>query len=254
MIATTKFIKKHAGSLLDGIVHLLYPQICLNCSEPISTSDNNLCQDCWHELLQCAGPDYCRRCGLNATKYAQLDGHCPNCLDSELHYDKIARGGTYAEALRSMILAFKSGRTELSSTLTFLADSALAGAEFREEITLFTPVPLHWRRRLKRGYNQSMLICKKLAKKKTKISADLVRIRYTKPQASMTSPAARKKNVEDAFAVRRGHKFAGQNVCLVDDIKTTNATLNECAKTLKQAGAKKVFAVVISAAGQEYKT
>ena len=70
----------------------------------------------------------------------------------------------------------------------------------------------------------------------------------------MTTPAARKKNVEGAFTVRRGHKFTGENVCLVDDIKTTNATLNECAKTLKLAGAKKVFAVVISAAGQEYKT
>ena len=254
MIAITKSIRKHAGSVLNGIAHLLYPQVCLNCSEPVSKSDNNLCQNCWSELRQCTGPDYCHRCGLNATKYAQLNGHCPNCLDTELYFDKIARGGTYAEALRTMILAFKSGRTELNSSLTFLADAALAGADFRKQITLFTPVPLHWRRRLKRGYNQSFLICKKLIKTNAKISTDLVRIRYTKPQASMTSFTARRKNVKDAFAVRRGHKFAGQNVCLIDDIKTTNATLNECAKTLKLAGAKNVFALVLSAAGQEYKT
>jgi predicted amidophosphoribosyltransferase len=66
----------------------------------------------------------------------------------------------------------------------------------------------------------------------------------------MTSPAARAKNVAGAFAVRRGHNFAGRKVCLIDDIKTTGATLNECARTLKQAGASKVFALVLSVAGQ----
>jgi predicted amidophosphoribosyltransferase len=57
--------------------------------------------------------------------------------------------------------------------------------------------------------------------------------------------------VAGAFAVRRGHRFAGRNICLVDDIKTTGATLNECAKTLKETGAAKVFAVVLAVAGQD---
>jgi len=67
----------------------------------------------------------------------------------------------------------------------------------------------------------------------------------------MVSPAAREKNVAGAFAVRRDHNFNGRNACLVDDIKTTGATLNECAKTLKQAGASKVFALVLAVAGQK---
>jgi predicted amidophosphoribosyltransferase len=66
----------------------------------------------------------------------------------------------------------------------------------------------------------------------------------------MTSPAARARNVADAFAVRRGHNFAGRKVCLIDDIKTTGATLNECAKILKEVGASKVFALVLAVAGQ----
>jgi predicted amidophosphoribosyltransferase len=66
----------------------------------------------------------------------------------------------------------------------------------------------------------------------------------------MASPAARAKNVADAFAVRHGHNFTERRICLVDDIKTTGATLNECAKTLKQAGASKVFALVLAVAGQ----
>jgi predicted amidophosphoribosyltransferase len=66
----------------------------------------------------------------------------------------------------------------------------------------------------------------------------------------MASPAARAKNVAGAFAVRRRHQFTGRVLCLVDDIKTTGATLNECAKTLKDAGASKVFALVLAVAGQ----
>ena len=66
----------------------------------------------------------------------------------------------------------------------------------------------------------------------------------------MANAAARARNVAGAFAVRRGHIFAGRNVCLVDDIKTTGATLNECANTLKQAGAARVFSLVLAVAGQ----
>jgi len=103
---------------------------------------------------------------------------------------------------------------------------------------------------LTRGYNQSLILAKKLNHPTAKISTDLVRIRHTKSQPTMPSPAARAANVAGAFAVRYGHNFAGRNVCLVDDVKTTGATLNECAKTLKQAGAKKVFALVLAVAGQ----
>ena len=66
----------------------------------------------------------------------------------------------------------------------------------------------------------------------------------------MPSPAARARNVAGAFAVRNGHPFVGRKSCLVDDIKTSGATLNECAYILKQAGASKVFALVLAVAGQ----
>jgi ComF family protein len=148
-----------------------------------------------------------------------------------------------------MVLAFKNGRTELDLTLGFLANSALQGSGFCEIIEFFVPVPLHWTRRLWRGYNQSLVLAKKLKHPKAKINTELVRIRYTKKQISM-SPNKRAANVAGAFAVRYGHSFAGRNICLVDDIKTTGATLNECAKTLKDAGASKVFALVLAVAGQ----
>ena len=79
------------------------------------------------------------------------------------------------------------------------------------------------------------------------ISTDLVRIRYTKRQFNLT-PARRRKNVAGAFAVRKAHNFKDKAICLVDDITTSRATLNECAKILKLAGAKKVNALVLAVA------
>lgn len=136
----------------------------------------------------------------------------------------------------------------------FLANSALQGGDFSNDIELFVPVPLHWTRRFLRGYNQSHVLVKRLTHQEAIISTDLVRIRRTKSQPAMVSSAARKRNVAGAFAVRRGHNFNDRNICLVDDIKTTGATLNECAKTLKQAGASKVFALVLAVAGQKKST
>ena len=149
-----------------------------------------------------------------------------------------------------MILAFKNGHTELDSILGFLANSALAGSNFYKDIEFFVPVGLHWSRRLIRGYNQSLVLAKKLKHSSAKINTDLVRIRRTKPQPTMANASKRAANVAGAFAVRHRHQFAGRKLCLVDDIKTSGATLNECARVLKEAGAQKVFALVLAVAGQ----
>lgn len=243
-------LRQSAGFVLQGLNHLLWPAVCINCKRSICETDGSLCGDCWGEVLSCTGEDYCRRCGREVSRYALVGGSCPDCLGKEMHFDQIARSGVYAQTLQRMILAFKRGRTEVDSVLGFFANSALEGSSFADAIEFFVPVPLHWSRRLVRGYNQSLLLAKKLKHSTAEINTDLVRIRRTKLQPAMTSFAARAKNVAGAFAVRRGHKFTGRRVCLVDDIKTSGATLNECARTLKQAGASKVFALVLSVAGQ----
>ena len=235
---------------LQGLNQLLWPAVCVNCKESICETDKGLCKSCWGELLACTGADYCRRCGRDASKYALLEGACPDCQGRQIHFDGVARSGVYADALKEMILAFKNGRTELDLTLGFLANSALQGSGFSDEIEVFVPVPLHWSRRLVRGYNQSHVLIGRLKHPSAKISTNFVRIRRTKSQPAMTSPTARAKNVAGAFAVRYGHDFTNRNICLVDDIKTTGATLNECARMLKKAGASKVFALVLAVAGQ----
>ena len=242
--------KQAAVFALQSLNQLLWPAVCINCRQSICEADNDLCKNCWGQLLACTAADYCPRCGRDASRYALLEGACPDCQGKKIHFDQIARSGLYSDALSKMILAFKNGRTELDNILGFLANSALQASSSVNAIEFFVPVPLHWSRRLTRGYNQSSILAKKLKHPTAKINTDLVRIRYTKSQPTMASPTERAANVAGAFAVRRRHQFTGRTLCLVDDIKTTGATLNECAKTLKEAGASRVFALVLAIAGQ----
>lgn len=241
-------IKQVCRVTWQGLNHLLWPVVCINCHENISDADGNLCKDCWSQLLACTAGDYCPCCGREVSKFALVNDRCPDCQGKEFFFDQIARSGIYTEALQKMILAFKNGKTELDLVLGFLANLTLGASSFFNDIELFVPVGLHWTRRLARGYNQSHVLAGKLKHPTAKINTDLVRIRRTKLQPTMASAAARAKNVAGAFAVRRDHAFTGRAVCLVDDIKTTGATLNECARILKEAGASKVFALVLAVA------
>jgi ComF family protein len=124
---------------------------------------------------------------------------------------------------------------------------ALAVSGVARSIDCFVPVPLHWRRRLERGYNQALCLSRGVCTPPASVSTDLVRTRYTRRQWSLTE-TQRRTNVKNAFAVRRGHPFGGKTVCLVDDITTSGATLNECAKALKAAGAARVYTLVAAVA------
>lgn len=239
------------GSIFAGLSYLLWPTVCDICRAPIPDTYNGICRDCWNELLQCTAGDYCPTCGIDAGKYALVNNRCGFCHDKDIIFDGIARAGVYNDSLRDMILSLKfRERTELDIHLCALAGAALQGSIFKDLIDFFVPVPLHWARRLRRGFNQAMIVAKGLKHPSALINTDLVRVRYTKRQWNLT-PAKRKRNVAGAFAVRKDHKFTGRTICLVDDITTSRATLNECAKTLKQAGAEKVFALVLAVAMQD---
>ncbi len=235
----------------SGIGDLLWPRLCQVCGECVVDTDDGLCRGCWDEVMACAGGDYCPGCGKDVSRFAIIDGRCGICSAVDLAFDGIARAGVYADALRKLIQAFKfNDRSELAAFLGSMADSAFQGSVFFEEVDVFAAVPLHWRRHLRRGYNQAYLLTKRLDHPSADICTDLVRIRNTHRQWGLTAPK-RKKNVAGAFGVRRRHNFSGKRVCLVDDISTSWATLNECAKTLKLAGAEKVFAVVVAVAMQK---
>jgi ComF family protein len=149
------------------------------------------------------------------------------------------------------IARFKYGGEEsLGRGLSALIRAALDEREDAAAIDVVVPVPLHVRRLRARGFNQSVLLARhlKIAAARVDVSA-LQRIRDTPPQAGM-SARERRENVAGAFRVRAGceRRVTGANVLLVDDVFTTGSTANECARTLRDAGAARVSIAVISRA------
>jgi ComF family protein len=152
--------------------------------------------------------------------------------------------------LSNLIVSFKLGdQVSLLPILSDFTRKAFARTGFLKQIDLLVPVPMHYLSQFQRGFNQSYLIAKSLNLPDVRINSELVRVRNTQSQTTVTF-AQRPKNVLNAFAVRKNHHFEGKNICLIDDVKTSGATLNECAKTLREAGAGKVFAFVLAVAGQ----
>ncbi len=232
--------------LCSGIGRLLFPAVCLNCSGNLHNEAKGLCPRCWESLRSVTAVDLCPRCASRATAYAVVNGRCPQCQKIEYHFDSIAGAGEYMETLRTLILALKfHEKTETLSILSQILRAVIDASPFADQIDFFVAIPSHWTRNLFRPASHTKHLLKSLGAERKKISTDLVRIKRTSPQWRL-SPAKRRKNIKGAFAVRPGHKFTDKNICLIDDITTSRATLDEAARVLKEGGARKVFAAVLA--------
>jgi ComF family protein len=156
----------------------------------------------------------------------------------------------YGEIAREAIHAFKFGgrrglANPLGDLLAGLGLRALPGAA----PDVLVPVPLHPRRARERGYNQALLLARRLERAwGVPVASDALRRAVpTQPQADLDA-AARRQNVRDAFAVQSPRLIAGRHVVLVDDVLTTGATAGECARTLSRAGAATVGVVTVARA------
>ena len=120
------------------------------------------------------------------------------------------------------------------------------------EYSLLLPVPLHIKRLRDRGFNQSLLLAKEMGKKyKLPVNFSLLkRCKFTLTQTGLNK-AEREKNIKGAFVVTDKKKVAGENIILIDDVYTTGATINECAKVLLKAGAQKVAVLTLSRVTQK---
>lgn len=252
--AVRKIIKK-SGLFCKTLLAFIARSSCCLCGGAVDRGENFFCGDCRSSIRMSLTPVCCDRCGRKVSPYSVTDAGlgCRRCLDEEFEFDCITAVGIYDGRLRDMILKLKlSDRTELAEPLGELFATAFGRSDFAGGTDYIAAVPMHWKKRWKRGYNSPGLIAKKLCKKNPgiKFSDCLVRIRHTENQAGLTM-AGRRRNVKGAFAVRKGVDFTGSNICLVDDVKTSGATLSECAAVLKEAGAVRVFAVTAAVAGQK---
>jgi len=161
-----------------------------------------------------------------------------------VNFDATYSFGSYEGPLRNLIHLFKYAKVEtLALPLTRFLIRAMP---LDQRFDLVIAMPMHWRKRWERGFNQAALLAQPLAKHYgLKLATNLRRKRYTKSQAGLTE-AQRQQNLKNSFCVRRAGQIAGKRVLLVDDVLTTGATLRAAASALKSAGAAHVSALTLA--------
>jgi ComF family protein len=211
------------------------PPRCAGCSEVIEDI-GAFCPPCWSSL-EWLGDEGCQRCGLPLVG-TEADT-CGRCLADPPKLDRIRAAVAYDELPRSIALNLKYGRKVGIARTMARYMAPLKGAW--DESAMLVPVPLHRWRLWGRGFNQSVLVARALAKD-WGLPAEhgvLQRIRRTPPLKGLT-PHQRRKAVSGAFRVPAGNRLDGRTVVLIDDVFTSGSTAEACAKALRQAGAGRV--------------
>ncbi len=248
--------------LLNFFIDALYPRRCRRCGGgPVDRrrtvdgadlrgrstgSTGFFCESCARDIYPIKSP-LCAVCGVPFPDGSGDDHPCFDCLSQSPGYTAARAAVEYKGTVREAIHIYKYGR--LRAMQEFLGPlMADAAGAFFPDAEIAAAVPLHRRRLARRGFNRSRFLAKYAAQTlDIPLNLDaLTRIRYTRPQVEL-SQAEREANVKGAFAVE-GDVFEGRRVLLVDDVYTTGATVRECAKVLKKAGAEKVYVLTVARA------
>jgi ComF family protein len=241
-------LRRIAGALratFGLVVDVALPQLCASCREPVG--DAGVCAACWSKLSFIAAP-YCERLGIPFTYDPGPGILSMEAIADPPAYHRARAAVRYDDIARTLVHALKYGdRLDLAPTMGRWM--ATAGKPLLDGADALVPVPLHWRRQWARRFNQSALLAEVVAK-----AADipvsyraLKRVKATSQQVGL-SQAARAQNVQGAFRVPPDGKaeVAGRRLILVDDVLTSGATMDACARALLRAGAAQVDALVFA--------
>ena len=237
-------ISKIKKFLLD----LLFPKFCLGCKK----EGIYLCEDC-RGLLDIAEFNYCL-CSKKPIRLALLaQGKCEKCQNKKLSGLYFALPYKEKQLTKKLIYQFKYKPylKDLAETLaSIIIEHLVISGKNTEEIWangVLVPVPSDKNKIKNRGYNQAEELAKELSKilKIPVIFNNLIKIKCTPPQMEL-SKEKREKNLENAFQIKNPEEFSDKKVFLVDDVYTTGSTMEECAKTLKLAGAKNIWGITIA--------
>jgi len=234
------------SGLMEQAVNTILPPRCVVSGE-IVDRQGVLSPETWTQLDFIAQP-YCKKCGLPFEFDVGEDALCVACLERPPSFDSARAALKYNDASRSLILGFKHG-DKTHAVQVFAPWLKRSGAEMLERADILVPVPLHRWRLLRRRYNQAALIAKGLSQYCgiAHMPDALGRVRATTSQGHL-GRGERAKNVRGAFQVSpsRLADIKGKSVVLVDDVYTSGATVMECTKALKKAGAAEVHVLTLA--------
>jgi ComF family protein len=231
------------------LLDILFPERCLGCGvclagrQPLA-----FCHICM-EYIHYLEPPLCICCGKPYDKAVGGNHYCSRCLTRPYQYDQARAAVKYLEPVAKAVQQFKYGaKTSGLSTFANLMHQYLRHHPLPLVDTII-PVPLHKKRLRQRGFNQALVLARKFFPQEQKKIVPLALWRYawTQPQTGLNR-AARKRNVKNAFAVRQPDKIKDKRILLIDDVFTTGATVNECARTLNRNGAQKVYVLTLARA------
>lgn len=222
------------------------PPLCLACRQPVD-APGRLCPGCWSEVDFIAAPQ-CESCGVPFDYDLGAGAVCAACAAAPPPWGRARAVMRYGAAARRLVAGLKyADRLHMAPALA--AWLARAGAPSLAGAELLAPVPLHRRRLVLRRFNQSAVLALALSRATGVEAASgcLVRRRATRPQAGLTR-GRRARNVAGAFRVpeRERARVGGRRVVLVDDVLTTGATAEECARALLRAGAARVDVLTLA--------
>jgi ComF family protein len=242
--------------MLRYLINFVYPPRCAACARRLPLeSDRRVCAECLAGIERLSEP-LCAVCGIPVEVTTNEDRHgwCRGCTESPPYFSaaravtRYRAGDEDGATVPSIILRHKYGRDQsLTHALAECLGDPMPLAD--NDYDLVIPVPLHRNRLRWRGFNQAALIGGAVARRlgRPLDVRTLVRTRAT-PAQTAQDRRARLRNVHDAFAVEHPARIANRRVLLVDDVMTTGATVDECARTLLAAGARRVDVLALARA------
>lgn len=225
---------------------LLFPPRCPSCQTYVA-ADGNFCAPCFAQLRMIEAP-LCACCGIPFVVAVEETTYCPTCLEAPPEFAQ-ARAALVYDAVSAPLISALKFHDQWANLNRYAQLMLRAGAPLLQGADMLVPVPLHWRRLLRRRFNQSALLAYRISEQTGVPCAPawLQRVQHTTPQMRLNRKA-RLQNVKRAFAVPAALQALLHNkvVVLVDDVVTTGATANACARVLKQAGAHEVRVLALA--------
>ncbi len=229
------------------LLDLLYPRVCAGCGGPVGGDDSHVCWDCLSAIQYVTDP-YCSLCGDPVFGRVDEAFVCYTCSSLTPHFESARSAARYQGPLQEMLRCFKYRKGMWASAdIARLLLACIHNHYDPVAIDSVAFVPLYPSRQRKRGYNQAEVLATVVARSlgKPLLRRCLARVRPTPSQTGLTAKA-RASNVEHAFKVRRRRLVESRSVLLIDDVMTTGATVNECARVLKEAGASQVRVATVA--------